>query len=275
MTTETPDNQENELQQNDQNVENQNVEDQNAEQSQDQSQESEQQTPSGSKEVSQEEFNKLYFKLKQQERENLALQEKLNNTSNNQPKVKQEEQKTLADFDYDEEAFNSYKLEQNIQKSVESFYEKQKKEQEQDQLQQSQQETIQSFNDKAVEFAKSYPDYEKVIQDAGAIVYPEHLREAVLEIGPELDYKLLKNPQLLDSLSNMSRSKALIEVGRLMNTETPKPQGKKVSSAPDPVPSDGGVARSVSDYKYDETLSAKEYYEKYMEEKRQKLGITK
>jgi hypothetical protein len=237
----------------------------------------------GVDQLNQDEFNKLYFQMKQQERELEALrqqQEQYNineqyqtPTNNAQPSV--DKVPSLEEFDYDEEAYTAAMIDYKVRKGVESAINKQAESYQVQQQQQYEQQIAQDFNSKAAKFAAENPDYEKVIDSYGNMVqYSPAVQAAILtsENGPQLDYMLLKNPQLVEKLNQLPEHMAYMELGKLEGQAVSmKPTAKKVSQAPAPIEdvSTGGNAAN-KDFAYDADMSMDEYYAKFMANKTQK-----
>lgn len=227
------------------------------------------------KQISQDEFNKLYFQLKQAERErDAALKKK---EAEQTPAKETKAEPKLEDFEYDKEQYTQAMIDYKINEKVQEALSNQANSQKQTQAQAEQAAINATFNEKAAAFASTNPDYEKVIEANGAnAVYSQTLREAIItsEYGPQLDYAMLSNPQLLDKLNSLSPVQAAREIGKLeasYTKPTPTP-AKKVSSAPEPVPVSGGGGRASSDYSYNEEMDMNSYYEAYMAAQRAKNG---
>lgn len=189
-------------------------------------------------------FNKAYFEKKQAERDAEELRKQLEELKAHKNLTKEPEKaKTLEDFDFNQDAYDDYRIEQKLQKALQN-----KELQSQEQIKQTQQQQaktalMDNFNTKATSYAEKNPDYSKVIQEYGSQVqYAPHISEAVLEIGPELDHHLLSNPVLADKLNSMSTTAALIEIGKI-STNLNKKKALQVSNAPDPINNTKGTGR--------------------------------
>lgn len=234
------------------------------------------------KQLTQDEFNKIYFEKKQAERELEALKAKLNQQVQPAPVETGLVKPTLEQFDYDEEAYREALIEYKVDLKLAQ------KEQAQvaTQQQTAAQKVAQTFNDKCAEFEKVNPDYTRALNNTQAVqfvghVYSSnpHIAQAILEseVGAQLDYHLLANPQEAERLSRLSPANAMKELGKLemkysvpvAQTQTQvAPQGKKISTAPDPIPAATGNSRSSGDnWRYDESLSTEEYARLDREEK--------
>lgn len=226
--------------------------------------------------VSQEEFNKLYFQMKQAERERDAALKKAQEREAAKAKEAAERgAPKLEDFDYDEDKYRDAMFEYKVQQEVNRKFQEREEAERERQIKQKEAEIINGFNERASAYAAQNPDYEKAIQIAGeSAAYPTHVQEVILtsDHGPQIDYALLTDPDLLNRVSNMSPTSAIMELARLESKFTQQPakaaeQKKevKVSKAPNPVPVAGGGGRA-SDYKYNTEMSAEDYYAAYMAE---------
>ena len=218
---------------------------------------------------SQEDFNKLYFEMKQSERDREALQTQIDATQATIHEQPEQTDLTLEMFDYDEDAFNQASIQQAVQTQVAAALKEQATHTQQATIQEAQQNTAAQFNEKAVAYAATNPDYEKAIQVAGNNAqYPSHVQEAILhsDVGPQIDHMLLSNPQILQQLSGMSPTQALMELGRMESSvKVPvAPTPAKVSGAPEPIDNVGGSSHNASDFRYDEEMSMEDYYAKTM-----------
>jgi hypothetical protein len=216
--------------------------------------------------VSQEEFNKLYFQLKQAERERDAAQSaKESKKEVSAPKVAP----TLEDFDFDDDKFNAAAFEFKVAEQVAAALEVQKQHSVQEKIAAAKQEVAQTFNQRAVEYAAKNPSYEQAIAAAGSeAVFSSHIQEVVLqsEVGPAIDHKLLSDPALLHKLNTMNTTQAIMELARIEASLTSaSPTAKatapvKVSNAPEPIETVGGGGRASDDYAYNENMDMADYY---------------
>lgn len=95
---------------------------------------------------------------------------------------------------------------------------------------------------KKVDAAKAeLPDFDEMVQSAGDVVIPDHVRDAMMEsdVGPKLLYHFAENPDLARSIAAMPPIKALREIGKLeAKLEAPKQAEKPPvarSKAPEPI----------------------------------------
>jgi hypothetical protein len=95
---------------------------------------------------------------------------------------------------------------------------------------------------KKVDAAKAeLPDFDEMVQSAGDVVIPDHVRDAMMEsdVGPKLLYYFAENPDVARSIAAMQPIKALREIGKLeAKLETPKQVEKPPvarSKAPEPI----------------------------------------
>lgn len=102
------------------------------------------------------------------------------------------------------------------------------------------QETIRGQWVKNVEsIRKTHTDYDEVVSDS-TVQVSDQIRDAILESdnGPLLVYHLCKNPDEAEKLSDFSPRKALLELGKLEQKLTAKPERKDevaLSKAPPPI----------------------------------------
>ena len=61
------------------------------------------------------------------------------------------------------------------------------------------------------------PDYQQVIEASSSMMISDQVRDAILEseVGPEIQYHLVKNPDLVKDIAKMSISKALKEIVKI------------------------------------------------------------
>ena len=117
-----------------------------------------------------------------------------------------------------------------------------------------------TYNQRVVEFAKSTPDFQDVVNDFqaeyGNSLPPEIIQAAMdSDVGPQMAYFLANNTDEVDRIAALAPHRRLIELGkiedRLSNTgvkETRKPP--KLSKAPAPITSEKGnapVVKSIED----------------------------
>lgn len=175
-----------------------------------------------------------------------------------------EEVKTLADFDYDDKAYQSYLFdaaEKRGEAAAERVLSKQAVRPD---------ESVEKFEKSAQAFAKEHDDYYEVTQDR-TLRISEPMAEVIRmsEVGPEMAYHLGKNPDVAKEISQMSDAAAGRELA-LLETKLQAKQPKKVSKAPPPPPANIGGGEpgqkvSTTDPKSDE-LSDAEWFKR--EEKR-------
>ena len=229
----------------------------------------------GIEKLNQEEFNKLYFQMKQQERELKALKEqqaKLQSNPSEEPLVTNEPKvPKLEDFDYDEEAYIAAKVQYEVDKKIHDALKREEEARRAREQELTQQQIAKQFDQKAAEFAAQNPDYAKVIELAGnAIQYSPAVQTAILssEVGPQLDYMLLKNPQLVDKLNAMPEPQAYMEMGKLeiqLRNEIPTTMKRNISQAPEPIEDvAAGGSGGNTDFRYNDEMSMDEYYRQYM-----------
>jgi len=218
------------------------------------------------KKVSQEDFNAVYFKMKQAERERDALKAQDTGATGAQPAQETQpapagnKAPVLEDFDYDESAYNQAQIAYQVQEQVNKVLDSRKTQDAASVQEKLNKEITQSFNTKAVEYAASNPDYEKAIAQAGNIQMSPVIQEVLLysDKGPQLDHMLLSNPALIDKLNQMTPMQATMELGRLEQSVGTKTVQQ--SSAPDVIENNTGAALNTGNSDYNENCSMEEYY---------------
>ncbi len=216
----------------------------------------------------QDEYNALYFQLKQAERDRDAANTKMDTAKEDFANTIPEpgEDKTPEDFDFDDDAFNLYKMKKEIQSEISTALTKQAEQTKINAAKQENDVLISNFNEKAVKYAAKNAGYEKAIDAAGGTVrYARHIEDVVFnsEVGPELDHMLLTNPQLVNKLHNLSPLQATLELGRLESTVKTENKPVKVSNAPEPFDTGGGGASVVDDFRTDPNVSMSDYMKQF------------
>lgn len=234
------------------------------------------------KQPTQEEFNKLYFQLKQAERDLKQTQEATQEvgpmtdeqfaqaiTPATTPPPK------LADFDYDEERHTAALIEYKVNEQVSSALANQRtadaQAQEQAQLAQQNATVIDTFNANATAYAEANPSYNDAIANGASLVYDEAIRTVLLtsEHGPAIDHMLLNNPVKADQINAMPLHQAYMELARMeasVSPSSPKAATNTVSNAPAPI---GDIATggnvTTGDVNYNDNLSMDDYYKSVMD----------
>jgi hypothetical protein len=108
----------------------------------------------------------------------------------------------------------------------------------------------QLWNEKVAEYKKIAPDFEEVVYGHTAEV-PGHLLKMIrgMENGPPVALFLVRNERELARISRMSERDAAFELGRL-DSRMSATKPKRVSKAPDPVPTVSG-GRPASGFRPD------------------------
>ena len=244
------------------------------------------------KQLTQDEFNKVYFEKKQAERELEALKAQLaqKTSSTQKPDAPAELVKpTLEQFEYDEDAYREALIDYKVEVKLAQKQQAERETQQQTAAKTQAETTAQTFNDKCIEFEKVNPAYTAALNNHQATqfvnnVYAsnQHIAQAVLEsdVGAQLDFHLLTNPQDAERLSKLSPMNALKEIGKLemkytgavKSVDAPVvPKGKVISDAPAPIAPVNGSARSSNDnWKYDPNISMEDYSKRDAEERKAK-----
>lgn len=164
------------------------------------------------------------------------------------PEPPQEQPKPQIDqfSDYDQylEALADWKADQRVQSHLSEFERRRQQEQEQ----QTHQQKVQSFRERAQEFAQEHPDFDAVVNNP-SVPISQPVADSIVEsdMGPQVAYHLGQNPDKARELSQMSATAAAREVGKL-EAQLSVPQKPKVSQAPDPVdPVGGGSEKNAKD----------------------------
>jgi hypothetical protein len=157
-----------------------------------------------------------------------------------------EAQKTLADFGFNDAAFDQWKLER-VAEAAEARAEKryQEKQAEAEKLKANAE-----YARKARDFKKDHPDYHEVVDYAP-------ISESVAEIikiitpGPDVAYYLGKNPEIAQQISALPGQYAAFEIGQIAaRLEFEKSRIKSartlVSSAPQPTPKIEGSEPAIT-----------------------------
>lgn len=202
-------------------------------------------------------FNKAFFKAKQAEREAEELRKQINELKAAKPTA-QETKKSLADFEYDDEAYTDYLIDQKVEAKLAAQAQQALASTAAKTKQEATNTLNEVFNTKAVEYANTNPAYNEAIANAQFVQYSPTLSEAVLHEGPALDHHLLVNPQLVDKLNGLS-GYALVKEINTITTNLSKTATARVSKAPTPPPVVSGGSRPTKDVS-DPNLSMAEFY---------------
>lgn len=179
-----------------------------------------------------------------------------------QAKAEPEKEPTLADFDFDPQAFQRAHSAWAVRQELEARETRAKQEQSETKLR----ETWQSYDERTAAFAEDHPDFVEVV---GSIPYPlpmeAQLAIAAHERGPEIAYHLGNNEDDAFNLAGTRPELAAAAVERLAkrlgaassrtdprseagvaplagSSEPPAPKPKPISQAPAPAPRVGGRA---------------------------------
>ncbi len=223
-------------------------------------------TTQAAKTVSQEDFNALYFKLKQSERELEATKKAEAPTT----EVTPAKEINIEDFDYDDDAYNNAVMQHQIETQVAAALKAQNTVTEQTTAKQKQDEVASTFNNRAVAYASTNPEYEKAIAAANGVQFANHIQEVILtsDVGPQLDHMLLSDPTLITKLHELTPTAAIMELGRMeAKFSAPATAKAQVSTAPAPFETGGGGVSTGGDFRYDDNMDMDTYYRKSMEGK--------
>lgn len=169
-------------------------------------------------------------------------------------------EKTLADFKYDEGAYTKYVLDRATKNAIEAAT----KHLSEQQSKESAQRQALEFRKREREFAKQQKDYFDRVHDR-TLPFNDTMRDALYQIdnGPEVAFYLANNLDLADSISMMSPSAALVEIGMIranLIAARKKTSERVASKAPPPVPKiEGSADASLPKDIFDPNLSDKEF----------------
>lgn len=152
--------------------------------------------------------------------------------------------KSLADFDYDEDAYRAYTLNTATDAARAAAREEARRWQ----SKQVAEARAEVFKAREAEFAATQTDYDKVAHNPDLKISNEMaqiIRES--DDGPAVAYHLGKNPSLAEKLSAMSPLQAAREMGRIEATIAAdrKAAVRAVSKAPPPTPKLEGASAQV------------------------------
>ncbi len=224
--------------------------------------------------VPKKDFNKVYWKSKESEREverlkaQLAEKPVVNDPVQHQAPSSNEP--TLEQFDYDQDAYLNAMVDHRVNTKIDSAFEAREQKRQQQKQQTEADNVVKKFNDNYAQYAAENTEYQELREASGGKVYSDSVNQAILysDNGPAVDHHLLRNPQLAEELSGMSPVTAAIRVGQIsaeLRTTTAQP---KTTSAPAPIETVGGGSNSTNDIRYDDNVSMEDYYRMSMQKKR-------
>lgn len=192
-------------------------------------------------------INELTWKHREQERRAAAAEAELAKYREKEKSapaaVETEKRKTLADFNYDDVAYEDYLAERVTKRASETAAKEATKAVE-EREQKKAQETTAAERSKAWKarvdtFAKDHPDFvEKVY--AEDVDFSDAVAEAIAdsELGPQLAYYLAQNPEELSRISRLSPIAVGRELGKLevklAVPEAKQEPSEEITSAEDP-----------------------------------------
>ena len=156
----------------------------------------------------------------------LAYYEALGKEETPKPQAAPQEVKSLADFDYDEVAYQAYVNDQAAAKT--------RQELEAEQAKHQAAERYADFKSREAKFAEKHEDYSAVAHNP-ALDVNQGMAELIqtAEDGPELGYYLGKNPEIATKLSRLPPLVMAMEMGAL-RLEINKPKPVELSKTPPP-----------------------------------------
>lgn len=145
--------------------------------------------------------------------------------------------KKLADFNYDEEAYQAHLEEVVAEKAAAKAEAKLRESQQRERSEQSRRESQSKFREREAKAREELEDYEEYaytapIDDVTDIIM-------AMDEGPRIAYYLGKNPETAARINALPPHLAAIELGRLdarLATEREQAKAKAVSKAPPPPP---------------------------------------
>lgn len=198
-------------------------------------------------------LNKLAFEKREEKRQRIALEERLATLEAGTPKepTQAEAAPTLAQFDYDEQAFNQASIKYQVNLATKDILSKQ----EEQQAQVSQQAAQNAFNTKVIKLTEAAPDYADVVGNLPQ--FPNDTLNAIMETdnGPQLAYYLGNHLDVADNIANLPSMQAAIQLGMISSQLSNAKPTIKPSAAPEPIApvnSSGSVATKMEDMSMDQ-----------------------
>lgn len=189
------------------------------------------------KDGSQKRIDELTWHRRNLEREVEYLRSQVRNQAQPAPEPKQattSAPKKLADFNYDEEAYQAYLEDVVAEKAAAKLRDSQTR----DQNTKAAKERLAKFKELESKFKVDIDDYEDVAHYARI---DDHVADLVMDMeeGPRIAYHLGKHPELASRLNSMDAKLAAVELGRIdarLAIEREQAKARPVSKAPPPPP---------------------------------------
>lgn len=170
-------------------------------------------------------INELTFQRREQERRAVAAEAELAKYREQERKAKEspaepEKRKTLADFNYDDVAYEDYLAERVTERASKTAAEQATKVVEEREQKKAQETTAAErkakWTERATTFAKDHPDFDELVYAEG-VEFTDAVAEVLAdsELGPQLAYHLAQNPDDLSRISRLSPAAAGREIGKL------------------------------------------------------------
>ncbi len=125
--------------------------------------------------------------------------------------------------------------------------------------------TLNNYQNRVAEFAKTAPDFHEALADVANTPVHNDIKEVIFEsdAGPAIAYYLAQNPDEIAKLNAMDAKKRLLMLGKLEDKFDKKPltMAKSTKSAPAPVKPVSGAAPAANKSVYD---MSKEELRKYL-----------
>ncbi len=230
--------------------------------------------------VSKKDFNKVYWKSKNAEREIEELKQKIsqnaeqNQTVLNTPDTVQnsvpDNEPTLEQFDYDSDAYTAALVDHRVNAQVNKAFNDRDNQRKEKKQQEENNSVSEKYNDRYAEYSANNPEYREIAEVAGPRNYGGHINQAILHAdnGPQIDHYLLTNHDVAEKLKNLNPVVAAIEIGKISAQLSAKTKTINTTNAPAPIETVGGGSGTVKDSRYVEGGSMEDYYKSAMVTKR-------
>lgn len=174
----------------------------------------------------------------------------------------QVEERTLADFDFDQGQYTEYLVDRRME--AEQNKQRQQSEQKQEQ------EAFAEFGKRAEKFKENTPDFEEIaLQNPLGPYYPKEVIDVIRDssVGPQLAYYLGQNLDKTDAILRMTPMKQALELGKIEARLEGPPAPAPSATQPPPrsttrAPAVGSTVRGTSSASVSlEAMSVKDHIE--------------
>jgi hypothetical protein len=215
--------------------------------------------------IDQSRFNQIYWKAKEAERRNVALEQRLAELESSKAMPEVSTAPSLEQFDYDEDKYRqareTFLINQAKKEAVEAVRAERERERQMTAEMTKKQKTDE-FLKRSGEYALTNPEYDEVTKRAGAagVSINQTATEIIINDpnGPALHHYLLANPMVLEEINAIQDPGMVgVKIGQLMTSMKSVPS----TSAPEPIePGEGGATsnRGINAL-YDDNLSPEEF----------------